>query len=430
MSVRSRLPRGVLAAVALCAVAVAGCGSGGSGGGEAKVLNVVLVNTPWARAITPHIPEFEKQTGIKVKLEQYAQEQARDKIFVSLSSHSSDLDVFNVLPSNEGLKWQASGLMQPLDDDLAKAKSDYDAKGFTKTMLNASRVGGQLVGIPVNVEGPVVYYRKDVLKKYGVAVPKTLAQLVAAAQSVSQKSHGKYVTATRGMSPTVTYTFGNVLHNYGVAWTGADGKPSFTDPRATQAIQDYATLAGKSGPKGAVNNGPPQDSALMASGKAAFEIDSSNELDSVVGSESSVGKKVGVMALPAGPGGSHPTLLSWNLGISKFTKHSADAWKFVQWATSPSMMVKLAAGGIAPPRDKLWSDPTFLKPYNTPAKKEWIAAVRDIISTGTGKVGPPAKDQDSARKVIGDEIDKVILGKETAQQASANIQKGLTPLLS
>lgn len=428
MSLRRRTLRVTTLAVALGAIVLSSCGSGGSEA-DAKELNVVLVNTPWARAITPHIPEFEKETGIKVKLQQFAQPQARDKIFVSLSSRSTDLDVFNVLPSNEGIKWQRAGLLEDLESRLAKADADYDAKGFTPAMLDASRLDKELVGIPVNAEGPVVYYRKDLLKKYDIAVPKTVDELVAAAAKIHGESKGKYVSATRGQSPTVAYTFGNFLHNEGAEWAKG-GKPAFGDPRAVKAIDDYVKLAGTYGPKGAVNNGPVQTSALMASGRAAFQIDSSNELDSVIGEQSKVADQVGIMPIPEGTARSQPTLLAWNLGVSKFSKKKDQSWKFIQWATSPEMMLTLAEDGVAPPRDETWKDPAFEKLHSTPAKKDWVASVTDILATGTGEVGPPADDQGAARKVIGDEIDKVILGQQDAEAAAANIQKGLQPLLA
>lgn len=429
MSHRARVLRKLGAAVAACALLATGCGSGGSAE-DAKEINVVLVNTPWARALSEHVPEFEKKTGLKVNLQQYAQEQARDKIFVSLSSQSSDLDVFNVLPSNEGFKWRAANLFEDLQGHLDKAPADYEADGFTKSMLNASRLDGQLVGIPVNVEGPVVFYRKDLLQKYDVEVPTSIDELIEAGKTVHEKSGGKYVTATRGLSPTVAYTFGNVLHNLGMEWTADNGKPTFNDPKTIEAIEKYVALASDAGPKGVVNNGPVQNAGLMASGKAAFMIDSSNELDSVVGKESKVGDKLGVMPIPEGPGGSHPTLLSWNLGMSKFSQKKGNAWKFIEWATSPEMMLTLAKDGVAPPRTDLWKDKSFLELHEMPAEKDWVASVQEIVETGTGEVGPPARDQDKARRLIGDQIDSVILGESSPEEAAANIQKGLTPLVA
>lgn len=422
------MARKLFAAVTLVAVALSGLVACGQD--SADELNVVLVNTPWARAITPHLPEFEEQTGIEVKVQQYAQEQARNRVFVSLSSHSGDLDVFNLLPSNEGLKWQDAGLLADLDDQLSATPDAYDADGFTRTSLEASRLGGQLVGIPVNIEGPVVFYRKDLLRKYDLDVPKTLDELAVAARTIYRESDGHYVTATRGLSPTVTYTFGNFLHNHGLEWTGKDGKPVFDDPKAVRAIEQYVALAGEAGPKGVVNNGPVQNAALMASGRAAFMIDSSNELDSVVGPESKVADDIGVMPIPAGPGGSHPTLLSWNLGVSQFSERKDQAWRFVEWATSPEMMLTLAEDGVAPPRDGVWKAPEFRELHHTAAEREWSRSVQTIIGTGTGEVGPPARDQDTARRIIGDEIDRVMLRKSTSKEAAAVIQDGLEPLVS
>src|SRR5207247_2021328 len=96
----------------------------------------------------------------------------------------------------------------------------------------------------------------------------------------------------------------------------------------------------------------------------------------------------------------------------------------------PAIMLKIAERGVGPSRDKLWQEPSFLKMYDTPAKREWVRSVLDIVRTGVGGVGPPTAEQGQARQIIGDEIGKVILGTQTAENAAANIQKGLAPLVN
>jgi multiple sugar transport system substrate-binding protein len=432
MSKRKKSLRSVAVAAA-AALVLGACGLVGSPSSPSSTepveLNLILVAQASTTALLPLIPEFEKSSGIKVNVQQLAQQQARDKIFVTLSSKSTDLDVFNFLPSNEGYKWQPAGLLEDLDPYMSKETADYDPKGFTPAMLDASRIGKQLTGLPVLVEGPVVFYRKDLLATYSVTVPKTIDELVAAAKKIYTESNGRYVTVTRGLSPVMAYTFGNFLHNMGLEWVDETGKPTFTDARAIKAIKDYVELAAKTGPQGAVNNGPVQNASIMVSGNAVFMIDSSNQAETLFGPESKIKDNLGVIPLPPGPGGSHPTLLSWDLGISKFSKHKNEAWQFLRWATSPQIMLKVAEGGVGPSRDKLWQEPSFLKFYDTPVKKEWVSSVLEIVKTGVGQVGPPAEEQGAARQIIGDEIGKVMLGTQTAEEAAANIQKGLTPLV-
>lgn len=425
---------GATAAVAAAALAACGggaTGSGGGGGGGSNSLNVVLETQPWTTALTPYIPQFEKQTGIKVSVQSYSEEQSRNKILVTLQSKSPGLDAYMSLPSLEGKQYSKAGYYQPLDSYAAKAPASWNVKDFNPAPLSGEKVGGKLIGIPINVEGPVIFYRTDLFAKYGISKPTTLDELVAAAKTIKEKSGGKiYGIAGRGLSPSVTYTLGPFFHNQGLSWLDSAGKPNFDKPGAVKAIDTYATLIGKYGPPGVVNNNFTQSSALFGQGRAGMELDSTNELSSIDDPNSSqVAKNIGVLNIPPGPGGSHPTVLQWGLSMSPFSAHKDQAWKFIQWATSPQMQLKLALKGIASPRKSTASDASYKKTLDTPTRRQWSAALTTILATGTGEVGPPAVQEAEVRKLIGDSVDKVILGQSTAAQAAAAIQKGLPALI-
>ena len=431
---RPRLMAAALATVVVGAGAAACGGTSSSGSGGGKTVNAILENHPWTRAITPFLPEFEKQTGIKVNVQTYSEEQSRNKILVSLQSHSPDLDVFMSLPSNEGEQYYQAGYYQPLDSYVQNSKltpSSYKFDDFNKGPINGERIGGKLIGIPILVEGPVIFYRTDLFAQYGITVPKTIDELLADAKTIKDKSGGKvYPIAGRGLAPSVSYTFGTFFHDQGLQWADDSGKPNFDKPGATKAIDEYATLVGKYGPPGVVNNSFTQSSALFAQGKVAMELDSSNEISSITNpTNSQVVGKIGVFQIPAGPGGSHPTVLQWGISMSKYAKNKDAAWKFIQWATSPEMQLKLAMKGIQSPRASTASDPQYQATLKTPLQKAWQATLNNITATGNPEVGPPAVKESQVRKIMGDEIDKVMLGQEDAAAAAAQIQKALTPLL-
>ena len=192
-------------------------------------------------------------------------------------------------------------------------------------------VDDKLIAAPINVEGVVLYYRTDLFDKYGVTPPKTLDELTTAAETIKQKSGGSVTPiALRGQSAALPFTFGPFLHSQGVSWTKPDGTPNFDDPKAIEAIDRYATLAREYGPPGVVNNTFTQSSALFAAGNAAMELESSNEVSSIIDPKTSkIADKIGVLDFPAGSAGSKTTVLSWGLSVSSFSKNKDAAWKFV-----------------------------------------------------------------------------------------------------
>lgn len=414
--------RRLLALILTAGMLAAACGV--SGGGQ-KTLGVVLVTNGWSNAIKPLLPQFEKKYGIKLDVQVLDHAQATQKLVVQFHSRSPEADVVQELPSNEGFDWIRSGYFAPLDSYVTGSGSKaYNVSDFQSGAIGLSKLDGKLLGVPVDMQGPVLYYRKDLLQRYGIKVPRTLDQLRNAARMIKAKSHGKYFTSTRGEAVDLVFLYSTFLHNMGLKWTDAAGKPNFTNPVAAKAIDLYASLARDYGPPGIVNNTYIQNAALMAQGKAAMTLESTSSLSAIT--DSQLADKIGIANMPAGPAGSHPSVLSWNLSISKFSDNKSAAWKFIQWATSPQMQLKLALQGVGSPRESVYTTSA----YKAKVREDFRQAMLSFAKNGDSQVGPPAKDQTRSREIVGQAIDEVILGKATPDQAAQQIQKGLGPLLS
>ncbi|PSL06044.1 carbohydrate ABC transporter substrate-binding protein (CUT1 family) [Haloactinopolyspora alba] len=429
MSTRRKIAGCLLGAAAL-ALPACGSPSDSASGGEDTV-TLVMSNHPWQRGIEPLISDFEEESGISVDVQTFAEQQTRDKIQLNLQSQSSAMDVYMTLPSREGQLFASSGYYEPLDDYLAEAPEEYKADGFSAGAIEGMKVDGETMALPLNVEGPVLYYRTDLFQKWGLTPPKTITDLIDTAAKIEQKSSDITPITLRGQAPALPFTFGPFFHGTGLEWTDEQGTPNFDESGAVEAIEQYATLAREYGPPGVINYSFTESSTLFAQGKAAMELESSNELNSVVDPEkSTVADNVGVAPVPAGEAGPAPTVLSWGLAMSPFSEKKDAAWEFMQWATSPEIQLKLTEADIAPPRDGVATDPAYTDTLDTPTLEQWQAAVADLQKNGNVEVGPVGNNAPEMRKVIGDAIGKVILGDATAAEAADEIQNGLTPLLS
>ncbi|HEY0697847.1 MAG TPA: sugar ABC transporter substrate-binding protein [Micromonospora sp.] len=417
-------------ALALVSGVTAGCGSDSAG--SANEINLIMSNHPWQRAIEPLIDDFEKESGVTVNVQTFAEQQMRDKVQLNLQSRSSSMDVFMTLPSREGPQFAKAKYYEPLDEHVGKAGADYAVDDFPAAVRTGMTIDDKMIAAPINVEGVVLYYRTDLFQQYGVKPPTSLDELTTAAAAIKEKSGGKVTPiALRGLSAALPFTFGPFLHSQGVAWTKPDGTPNFDDPKAAEAIDRYATLAREYGPPGVVNNTFTQSSALFAAGQAAMELESSNELSSIVDPKTSkVAGKIGVLDFPAGSAGSKTTVLSWGLAISSFSKHKDAAWKFVQWATSAKTQLALTKSGIAPPRTSVSEDPAYTGTLDNETLKQWHRALTNAQTNGDTEVGPVGVAAAEMRKVIGDAVGKVILGRASAAEAAKEIQDALTPLLA
>jgi multiple sugar transport system substrate-binding protein len=425
MSTKTRILGCVLGAALLALPACGNPTDAASGGGES--ITLVMSNHPWQRGIEPLIDRFEQESGITVNVQTFAEQQTRDKIQLNLQSRSAAMDVYMTLPSREGPLFASSGYYEPLDDRLVQAPAEYRAGDFSRGAIEGMKVGGMTYALPVNVEGPVLYYRTDLFEQWGLTPPTTVDELLATAAAVKSRTADVTPITLRGSAAALPFTFGPFLHATGLEWTNDQGVPTFDDPRAAQAINQYATLAREFGPPGVINYSFTESSTLFAQGKVAMELESSNELNSLVDPGSStVVDHVGVVPVP----GSAPTVLSWGIAMSPFSQHKDAAWAFMQWATSPEIQLELTKADIAPPRTGVAADPAYTQSLDTPTLQQWSAAVADLQDNGNVEVGPVGANAPAMRQTIGDAVGKVILGEATPDAAAAEIQSGLKSQLA
>jgi multiple sugar transport system substrate-binding protein len=81
--------------------------------------------------------------------------------------------------------------------DLTPVVGDA-AASFSKPVLEAASWEGKIYGIPQTVDMQMLFYRKSVLEKAGVAPPQTLADLITAAKAVSSKDMGGFFAGNDG----------------------------------------------------------------------------------------------------------------------------------------------------------------------------------------------------------------------------------------
>jgi multiple sugar transport system substrate-binding protein len=397
---------------------------------QGKTVTFLANNNPVANALLKYKGEFEQLTGMTLKVDSYQEQQMRQRLVTVMNSRSDEVDVFMSLPSREGLQFAKAGWYANLNDLVKTATAkDYDFADLSPGMVKDATYDNQLTGVPLNVEGPVVYYRKDVFQKCGVAFPKTLAELEAVSAKLKTCEPGVTPFVSRGLKPAAPFTFSVFMHNMGGQYVRG-GKSQLCSKEGQAALDLYAKLLKDYGPPGVVNYSFYQISSLFKEGRAAMGFESSNELRNVMEGGARA-KDTGIAVLPAGPGGSHPTVIGWAMSISAHSKNKEAAWYFLQWATSRGVQEKLALEGVAPPRASVASAPQFKAWVDQePVRKEWVAAINELSKTGTSEVGYPIVANPASREHIGQAINELILGQKPVAQACADADKALDALIA
>ena len=386
-------------------------------------LRFVGANHPWMDAIKPLIPDFEKQTGMKVTIESYGEDQLTQKLTTEFTAGNSTIDVFMQRPLQEARVMKKNGYYV----DLNKYVNQDPAYGFSDLMqgaLGTETVEGFLTGIPIVTEQEVLYYRKDLLEAAGLKVPTTLDELKAAAQKLTDKSNDVYGFAARGQRSPLVTQFSSFLYSYGGDWFDQNTKKATIDtPEALQAIDLYGTLLREYGPPGVLNMSWPQAVAIFAQGKIALYTDASSIFQNLLDpTKSNVADKTGVARFPEGPKGANMySVTSWGLSIYSGSKNQDAAWEFIKWATSKEITLKTQGTGKVPgARTSVWNDPQGIANF----PKDWVEAVK-ASGNGRGYDRPLVTQVSKARDIIGQAVVTSIEGgdyKAAAAQANKDFQ--------
>src|SRR5260370_40508556 len=111
--------------------------------------------------------------------------------------------------------------------------------GFVLTARQSATVNGQLIGVPLDPEVQLLYYRKDVFKAKNVAVPQTMEEWEEAAKKLTDKPNNFYGFVSRGKRSAAVYTLAPFIFNFGGRWLDKDGQPALTSPAAVKGLDTY-----------------------------------------------------------------------------------------------------------------------------------------------------------------------------------------------
>ena len=421
MSMVSR--RAVLAAAGgLVAAATVGC-SGNTGGGDSggsTTVKVTMANHVWTENVKKAIPEFEKASGLKIEITQLAEDQLSDQYNVKLNAGTSEIDVMMYRPLQEGRLFAQNKYFADLTSK-AKADATWNLADFQAAPIAATTYQGKVVGVPIITEREVLYYRKDLLQKAGLSVPKTLDELEAAAKAIKAANPdvAGFVART-SKSPAVTQ-FSSFLYSMGGDWVDASGKAAVNSDAAKKAYAFYGGLIRNYGPANvSTDMSWPEAMAIFTQGKAAFytEADSlyKNATDPA---KSKVADTVGFAVFPAGPAGSKPyNIPSWALGINDASKNQANAWKFILWATSKEQTLAQQKGGIPGARTSVWADADGTSSY----PKDLAEAIAASAKGGVDHDRPIVAQVVKAREAVGQPIVDSIKGSDVTASVETAVK--------
>ena len=321
-------------------VAVASLAATAMGSPSAKTISVAIVANPQMQDIASLTPSlFTAKTGIKVKYTILDEGKLRQVTTRDVGSGGKSFDAV-MIGMYETPQFGAAGLLQDLTPQ-AKSDKTYNLNDLIPAVRNGLSAKGKLYASPFYAESSFLMYRKDILAKAGVKMPlhPTWQQVATIAKKINTPSRAGICLRGKPGWGDLGAAFTTVLNTFGGTWWSAksDGSPDkaqVDQPAFKTALDFYAGLVQKAGEKDAANSSFNECLAQYQAGKVAMWYDATVAAGLLEAKDSPVRGKNGFAFAPVDKTKASGWLWSWALAIPKSSPDSADAWKYISWATS------------------------------------------------------------------------------------------------
>jgi trehalose/maltose transport system substrate-binding protein len=397
-----------------------------------EAVTITFVDPEWSHDLTEptvvaddRLKDFTQKTGIGVKhlptpettLDQL------DLVRKLLQQGSSSPDVNGVDVIWPGvLREELADLKPYLATELSEMNADVVASYTVK---------GKLVAVPYHSDLGVMFYRKDLLRRYGYRTPpRTWDELEQMSVRIQQGERA------RGQKDFWGFLWpgaaGEGLTCNALEWQfsegggriiEADGTISVNNPDAIRSWQRAAHWIGWISPP-RVTSLQEWDAinAYYYSGKYAFFRGWARSYLLSVRDIPSIRDRIGITSIPAGRNAQAATLGGFGLGLSRSSKYSTEALQLIRFFVHREVDIEEAR---ADDESRNWPemyDPTAIlraKRSSPDTGKQQVSGVVSRPSTVAGD-----KYEEVSRAYI-QAVRSVLLGQSRAPEAAASLERDL-----
>jgi N,N'-diacetylchitobiose transport system substrate-binding protein len=348
--------------------------------------------------------------GTQVKIEFVPWAQAHDKFTTAIAGGKVP-DIAEM-----GTTWTPEFADQGAFEEVAKPA----AGKYVSSLVDAATLDGKVYGKPWYAGARALIYRKDVLAKAGVQPPKTWDDVEKVAAAIKAKVPNIYPVGYTGLTehmylPTVWQAGGEIAQQDGDNW-----KSDLSSPQAVKAISFYTDFYKKGyAPKASIGWEEPDAQEAFINGDIAMLVAGGWTYNSIIDTKKSLESKIGTSLEPAGPSG-QPTAFAGGSHLVVFneSKNKDLANAFVDYMLQPTQLNAFTSKiGFLPGTADGIKASGYL---DDPVRKVFAEQLLDH-----SKVYPPSPRWGALEgaNIFDGEIQKVMKGQESAQNAADNLAK-------
>jgi multiple sugar transport system substrate-binding protein len=447
--------RACAATLAAAALVVAGCGGGddggGGGSGDTKGQTITVWNNEFqpdrVKATQAILDEFTRKTGIKTKQVAVPEDQL-STLITNASAGGKLPDVVLATPVADS---QAYAKQEIFDTKAAQEVVDrLGPDTFSKKALDLVTADGKATGVPSDGWGQLLIYRKDLFDKAGLDAPKSLDDVMAAAEKLNGDGMAGITLGTAPGDGFTHETFEHVALAQGCQLVDDGGKVTIDSPECVEAFRWYGDIAGKYSVKG--NQDVDSTRGTYFAGRAAMMFWSPFLLDGMAGLRNDtrpscpqckkdpavLAKNSGLVGPLSGSGGGEPSqfgsVSTFNISLDGKTAAAKKLVEFMmtdgytRWlALSPQGKYPVRLGDKSDPEKftKAWAELESGVDRKAPLSKfyskESIASLKQGVESfqrwGFAQGQGPLVGALSGEQPIADAVNQVVGGKDPAAAA-------------
>ncbi|UXN57683.1 ABC transporter substrate-binding protein [Phyllobacterium zundukense] len=444
IDIRTMSRRNMLKSASFAALLASGVGTLAAprraGAQDAKSVRVLSVEDPFFFSLKAMVPEYEKETGIKIELESLSYDALQSRLVSAFVAKTSDADVIVVDQMWLG-QYLDNGWIISLNDFIAR-DSELDLSDFIPEVLYSSNMWrGQIGTLPVAAYAQGVMYRKDIFDEFGIAAPPsktseewTWTKYVDTLKKLEGKSFGGqplFPTVICGSQPSpITHMFTQLSVSHGANWFKSfptapwDFSPQLTGPAWVKSVEVYRQLY-KLSPPEAINYVWFDAGTRFAKGDIGmfywwtpyfYLIKNSGYM---TGKKSDVMEKYATAVLPKAEGVPQTVSIGgWSLGIPSSSERQEAGYAFIKWATSKATQKKMA---LWPDLNYQFSDFARASLYEDQDLRviyPYLDVQYSMMKQGNGKITrPPVPGYTAVESVLGLSLNQLLTGSEDPKTA-------------
>ncbi len=406
-------------------------------GAQGSTIRVFAGSTLRPDLLQPIFDRFEKKTGTKVLLELggATSELQGQYLTTVLGAKDPSLDVM-LIDVIRPAQYVAQGWLEPLDKYFG---GDSDRKefidGYLPGPIKADTIGNELYALPATTDVQFLYYRKDLLEKHNVAVPRTWEDLTEAAQKILAAEKNPNLQGLNFQGAPIEGAVCMFLQPF---WAAGgeflqNGKVNINNEFGKKALNLWVDSINKTKISPALMAEVRTDDSrrMMQQGNVLFGLNWAYAWAHFQGNggptsgPTSVKGNIGVTKLPIFKGTTAATSTcqgGFQWGISSYGKNKQKAFDLIRYMSDTKAQEEFSIkGGFLPVRKSLYNNNNVLR-----ANPHYDDLYPVVLKA---KPRPVTANYPKVSEIIRTNVNAVVAGSKTVDKALTDMQSALEPLI-